>query len=79
MRPQATCLCILLAVARIAYLAYDRPMIRVVRRFLSIRPRAERHAETNGEGINVEVPSMGVSLNSGSQDEIQFYDARARN
>jgi hypothetical protein len=35
-------------------------MIRVVRRFLSIRPRAERHAKSNGEGIIVEIPSMGV-------------------
>jgi hypothetical protein len=41
-------------------------MIRVVRRFFSIRPRAGRHDESNGEGINVQVLSMDVSLNSGS-------------
>jgi hypothetical protein len=41
-------------------------MIRVVRRFFSIRPRAERHDESNGKGITFEVPSMGVSLNNGS-------------
>jgi peptidoglycan/LPS O-acetylase OafA/YrhL len=33
------------AVARISYLIYERPMIRIVRRFFSIRPRAEPHDE----------------------------------
>jgi peptidoglycan/LPS O-acetylase OafA/YrhL len=54
------------AVARISYLIYERPMIRVVRRFFSIRPRAERHDAGIGEGIKVEAPSVSVSLNSGS-------------
>ena len=55
-----------IAVARISYLVYERPMIRVVRRFFSIRPRAERHDESIGESINVEAPPVSVSLNSGS-------------
>jgi peptidoglycan/LPS O-acetylase OafA/YrhL len=54
------------AVARISYLVYERPLIRVVRQFFSIRPRAERHDESIGEGIKVEVPPGSVSLNSGS-------------
>jgi len=54
------------AVARISYLVYERPMIRVVRRFFSIRPRAERHDESIGEGVNVEAPPASVALNSGS-------------
>jgi peptidoglycan/LPS O-acetylase OafA/YrhL len=54
------------AVARISYLVYERPMIRVVRRFFSVRPRAERHDESIGEGVNVEAPPVSVSLNSGS-------------
>jgi len=54
------------AVARISYLFYERPMIRIVRRFFSIRPRAERHDESIGEGIKVEAPPVNVSLNSGS-------------
>jgi peptidoglycan/LPS O-acetylase OafA/YrhL len=54
------------AVARISYLVYERPMIRVVRRFFSIRPRAERHDESIGEGINVEAPPASVPLDSGS-------------
>jgi peptidoglycan/LPS O-acetylase OafA/YrhL len=53
-------------VARISYLVYERPLIRVVRRFFSIRPRAERHDESIGEGIKVEAPPVSVSLNSGS-------------
>ena len=54
------------AVARISYLVYERPMIRIVRRFFSIRPRAERHDESIGEAIAVEAPPVSVSLNSGS-------------
>jgi peptidoglycan/LPS O-acetylase OafA/YrhL len=54
------------AVARISYLVYERPMIRVVRRLFSIRPRAELHDESIGEGIAVEAPPVSVSLNSGS-------------
>jgi peptidoglycan/LPS O-acetylase OafA/YrhL len=54
------------AVARLSYLAYERPMIRVVRRFFSIRPRAERHDENIGAGVTVEAPSASASLNSGS-------------
>jgi peptidoglycan/LPS O-acetylase OafA/YrhL len=54
------------AVARISYLIYERPMIRVVRRYFSIRPRAERHDESVGEIVNVEAPPVSVSLNSGS-------------
>jgi peptidoglycan/LPS O-acetylase OafA/YrhL len=53
-------------VARISYLVYERPLIRVVRRFFSVRPRAERHDESIGEGIKVEAPPVSVSLNSGS-------------
>jgi peptidoglycan/LPS O-acetylase OafA/YrhL len=30
------------AVARISYLIYERPMIRIVRRLFSVKPRAER-------------------------------------
>jgi peptidoglycan/LPS O-acetylase OafA/YrhL len=54
------------AVARISYVVYERPMIRVVRRFFSIRPRAERHDESIGESIKVEAPPVSASLNSGS-------------
>ena len=54
------------AVARISYLIYERPMIRIVRRFFAIRPRAERHDESAGEGITVEAPPVSASLNSGS-------------
>jgi peptidoglycan/LPS O-acetylase OafA/YrhL len=54
------------AVARISYLAYERPMIRVVRRFFSIRPRAERHDECISEGITVQAPPVGVTLHAGS-------------
>jgi peptidoglycan/LPS O-acetylase OafA/YrhL len=54
------------AVARISYLVYERPMIRIVRRFFSIRPRAERHVESIGEGVTVEAPPVSVSLDSGS-------------
>jgi peptidoglycan/LPS O-acetylase OafA/YrhL len=54
------------AVARISYLAYERPMIRVVRRFFSIRPRAERHDESIGEGVTVEAPPVSASLTGGS-------------
>ena len=53
-------------IARISYLVYERPMIRIVRRFFSIRPRAERHDESIGEGIKAEAPPVSVSLNSGS-------------
>jgi peptidoglycan/LPS O-acetylase OafA/YrhL len=53
-------------IARISYLIYERPMIRVVRRFFSIRPRAERHDESIGEGLNVEAPPVSVPLDSGS-------------
>jgi peptidoglycan/LPS O-acetylase OafA/YrhL len=53
-------------VARISYLVYERPMIRIVRRFFSIRPRAERHDESIGEGTPVEAPPVSVSLNGGS-------------
>ena len=54
------------AIARLSYLVYERPMIRVVRRFFSIRPRAERHDESIGDGVTVEAPPVSVSLNSGS-------------
>jgi len=54
------------AVARVSYLIYERPMIRLVRRIFSIRPRAERHDESIGEGVNVESPPVSVSLDSGS-------------
>ncbi len=53
-------------IARISYLVYERPLVRVVRRFFSIRPRAERHDESIGESIKVEAPPVSVSLNSGS-------------
>ncbi len=53
-------------VARISYLVYERPLIRVVRRFFSVRPRAERHDESIGEGLKVEAPAVSVPLNSGS-------------
>ena len=53
-------------IARISYLVYERPMIRIVRRFFSIRPRAERHDESIGESVKVEGPPVSVSLNSGS-------------
>jgi peptidoglycan/LPS O-acetylase OafA/YrhL len=54
------------AVARISYVVYERPMIRIVRRFFSIRPRAERHDEIIGESIKAETPPVSVLLNSGS-------------
>jgi peptidoglycan/LPS O-acetylase OafA/YrhL len=54
------------AIARLSYLIYERPMIRVVRRFFSVRPRAERHDESIGEGITVEAPPVSASLHSGS-------------
>jgi peptidoglycan/LPS O-acetylase OafA/YrhL len=54
------------AVARISYLVYERPMIRIVRRFFSIRPRAERHDENIGAGVTVEAPPVSVSPNNGS-------------
>jgi peptidoglycan/LPS O-acetylase OafA/YrhL len=54
------------AVARISYVVYERPMIRVVRRFFSVRPRAERHDEGISERFKVEAPPVSVSLNSGS-------------
>jgi peptidoglycan/LPS O-acetylase OafA/YrhL len=54
------------AVARISYLVYERPMIRVVRRFFSICPRAERHDENISEGVTAEAPPASVSLNGGS-------------
>jgi peptidoglycan/LPS O-acetylase OafA/YrhL len=54
------------AVARVSYLIYERPMIRLVRRIFSIRPRAERHDESIGEGVNVESPPVSVSLDGGS-------------
>ena len=53
-------------IARISYLVYERPLIRVVRRFFSIPPRAERHDASIGEGIEAEAPPVGVPLNSGS-------------
>jgi peptidoglycan/LPS O-acetylase OafA/YrhL len=53
-------------IARISYMIYERPMIRVVRRFFSIRPRAERHDESIGEGITVEAPPVGAPVNGGS-------------
>ena len=53
-------------IARISYLVYERPMIRIVRRFFSIRPRAERHDDSIGEGIAVEAAPVSVPLNSGS-------------
>ena len=53
-------------VARISYQVYERPMVRIVRRYFSVRPRAERHDEGVGEGIKVETPPVSVSLNSGS-------------
>jgi peptidoglycan/LPS O-acetylase OafA/YrhL len=53
------------AVARISYLIYERPMIRIVRRYFSIRPRAQRHDENVGEVVNVEAPPVSVSFNSG--------------
>ena len=54
------------AVARLSYLIYERPMIRVVRRYFSIRPRAERHDEIISDSVTVEGPPVSVSLNSGS-------------
>jgi peptidoglycan/LPS O-acetylase OafA/YrhL len=54
------------AVARISYLFYERPMIRVVRRFFSIRPRAERHDENISDSVTVETPPVSVSLDSRS-------------
>jgi hypothetical protein len=54
------------AVARVTYLIYERPMIRVVRRFFSVRPRAERHDENIGEGAVVAAPPVSASLNSGT-------------
>ena len=53
-------------IARISYLVYERPMIRIVRRFFSVRPRAERHDESVGDSVTVEGPPVSVSLNSGS-------------
>ena len=53
------------AVARVSYLIYERPMIRVVRRMFSVRPRAERHDESIGETIAVEAPPLSVSLDRG--------------
>ena len=53
-------------IARISYLVYERPMIRIVRRFFSVRPRAERHDESIGDSVTVEGPPVSVSLNSGS-------------
>jgi len=61
-----TLMVVSVAIARLSYLIYERPMIRVVRRFFSIRPRAERHDESIGDGITVEAPPMGASVNSGS-------------
>ncbi|HLN38737.1 MAG TPA: acyltransferase, partial [Xanthobacteraceae bacterium] len=55
-----------IAVARISYLVYERPMVRVVRRFFSIRPRAERHDVSMGEGVTVAAPPVSVSLDGGS-------------
>ena len=54
------------AIARISYLVYERPMIRIVRRFFGVRPRAERHDEGISERIAVEAPPVSVPLNSGS-------------
>jgi peptidoglycan/LPS O-acetylase OafA/YrhL len=54
------------AVARISYLVYERPMVRIVRRFFSIRPRAGRHDENIGEGVNVEAPPLHALLKGGS-------------
>jgi peptidoglycan/LPS O-acetylase OafA/YrhL len=48
------------AVARISYLIYERPMIRLVRRFFSIRPRAE----PCDENISLAASRAGVSLKS---------------
>jgi peptidoglycan/LPS O-acetylase OafA/YrhL len=47
-------------VARISYLVYERPMIRIVRRFFSIRSRAQRHDESIGEGIKAREFTGGV-------------------
>jgi peptidoglycan/LPS O-acetylase OafA/YrhL len=39
------------AIARISYLIYERPMIRIVRRLFSVRPRAERIDENFTVGV----------------------------
>jgi peptidoglycan/LPS O-acetylase OafA/YrhL len=52
-----------IAVARISYLVYERPMIRIVRRFFAVRPRAERQEERADQGIGVEATPIGVPIN----------------
>jgi len=44
-------------IARISYLFYERPMIRIVRRLVSVRPRAERYDEALCASSKVEMRS----------------------
>ena len=47
-------------IARVSYLIYERPMIRIVRRLFSVRPRAWRHDETSYVSPAVEVQPVVV-------------------
>jgi peptidoglycan/LPS O-acetylase OafA/YrhL len=49
-------------VARISYLIYERPMIRIVRRLFSARPRAKRYDEALCAGPTVEMRPTVVPL-----------------
>ena len=54
-----------IGVARTSYLVYERPMIRLVRRVFSIRPRAETHDEDmaiGGGPASTEKASVPPSL-----------------
>jgi peptidoglycan/LPS O-acetylase OafA/YrhL len=47
-----------IGIARVSYLIYERPMIRLVRRLFSVQPRACRHDETSCVSPVVEVQSV---------------------
>jgi peptidoglycan/LPS O-acetylase OafA/YrhL len=49
-------------IARVSYLIYERPMIRVVRRLFSVRPRAKRYDETLCASPTVEIRPTVVPL-----------------
>ena len=60
-------------IARVSYLIYERPLIRIVRRLFSARPRAWRHDETSCVSLGVEVqpdvvsPNEWVSIDSSAE------------
>jgi peptidoglycan/LPS O-acetylase OafA/YrhL len=49
-------------IARVSYLIYERPMIRMVRRMFSVRPRAKRYDEAPCMGPTVETWPTVVPL-----------------